>query len=405
MRVNPRGQGRLFTEFDMSSVIDAQRNSALKEIERIEPNRLLNTPTDDLAGYIAEKFRLEVPVIDRAETVLEEPQETTVPTSDYGRLIEVRATAYTLTVPFIGDPNMLKVRPTTYDSMPPAATVFGSALVITVFSRSESGNEVKQELDSILASIERYLAWQKSSVDAFNEHLFGHAHSAIDGRKAKLLNDRNIAAGLGFKMRIRRDAATHAAPQVRRRIEPKLPPASGAPYKPEPVLEEIHYQHIIKVIENMALVMERSPTAFAEMGEEGIRQHFLVQLNGHFEGAATGETFNHDGKTDILIRVDGRNVFIAECKFWKGEKSLLQTIDQILSYLSWRDTKAAIVLFSRNKHFSEVLAKIEAAATCHPNRKLGPIAEGETRSRYVFGNSPDMSREIMLTILSFNVPS
>jgi hypothetical protein len=32
-------------------------------------------------------------------------------------------------------------------------------------------------------------------------------------------------------------------------------------------------------------VMERSPSAFASMGEEDIRQHFLVQLNGQFEGA------------------------------------------------------------------------------------------------------------------------
>src|ERR1700738_805507 len=36
-----------------------------------------------------------------------------------------------------------------------------------------------------------------------------------------------------------------------------------------------------------------------------------------------------DGKTDILIRKDGKNVFIAECKFWKGEKAFLETIDQI----------------------------------------------------------------------------
>ena len=60
------------------------------------------------------------------------------------------------------------------------------------------------------------------------------------------------------------------------------------PVQAEPVLEEAHYQHILNVINNMTLVMERSPTAFQEMGEENIRQHYLVQLNGHFEGAATG---------------------------------------------------------------------------------------------------------------------
>jgi hypothetical protein len=40
--------------------------------------------------------------------------------------------------------------------------------------------------------------------------------------------------------------------------------------------------------------------------EEDLRQHFLAQLNGHFEGSATGETFNYEGKTDILIRERGR---------------------------------------------------------------------------------------------------
>jgi hypothetical protein len=58
------------------------------------------------------------------------------------------------------------------------------------------------------------------------------------------------------------------------------------------------------------------------MKEEDLRQHFLVQLNGQYEGRATGETFNFEGKTDILIRAERKNIFIAECKFWDGPDSL-----------------------------------------------------------------------------------
>jgi hypothetical protein len=79
-----------------------------------------------------------------------------------------------------------------------------------------------------------------------------------------------------------------------------------------------------------------------------LRTHFLVQRSGQYEGRATGETFNYQGKTDILIREENRNVFIAECKFWKGEKQFLETIDQLLPYVSWRDRKAAILIFDRN---------------------------------------------------------
>ncbi|MBX8785546.1 hypothetical protein HBA94_17455, partial [Ochrobactrum sp. GRS2] len=87
------------------------------------------------------------------------------------------------------------------------------------------------------------------------------------------------------------------------KLEPKrLSVPAQANYKPEPVLAENDYQHILKIIQDMTLVMERSPSSFATMQEEDIRQHFLVQLNGHYDGKATGETFNAEGKTDILVR-------------------------------------------------------------------------------------------------------
>lgn len=46
-------------------------------------------------------------------------------------------------------------------------------------------------------------------------------------------------------------------------------------------------------------------------------------------------------QTDILIRVEDKNIFIAECKFWAGAKLLCDTIDQLLGYLSWRHKNGA----------------------------------------------------------------
>ncbi|UBF28144.1 hypothetical protein K9N68_09790 [Kovacikia minuta CCNUW1] len=68
----------------------------------------------------------------------------------------------------------------------------------------------------------------------------------------------------------------------------------------------------------MSIVMERDPETFKTIQEESLRTHFLVQLNADYKGQATGETFNSKGKTDILLHVRGENIFIAECKFWKG---------------------------------------------------------------------------------------
>lgn len=164
------------------------------------------------------------------------------------------------------------------------------------------------------------------------------------------------------------------------------------------------YDEILGIIRNMGRVMEQSPRAFEKMGEEDLRTHFLVQLNGQYGGRATGETFNYQGKTDILIREEGKNIFVAECKFWGGERQFHETIDQLLSYLSWRDTKAAVLIFSRNQNFSEVLHKLEESAPLHTSfqRFVGKL--DESSFQYVFHQPADKNREVILSVLAFNVP-
>jgi hypothetical protein len=396
----------LFYKTDIDAVMDVRLHNATDEIQQIDRDRLLNTPVDDLVAYIAAKYMLDVPVLHRDRALLDEPRETSIEVNDYGRQIRVPATLVALTVPFEGERDMFLVRPSTFDSDPPRAAVTGESVVLRLMVRDSEQDRVKDTLNGVLNNIERYLGWHRQAIEGFNNRLPTQARQSIEARRERLLRDRNLVSGLGFPVKPRVNAPMiYVAPQIRRKIEPKLPSAPTAPFKPEPVLDEAHYIHILDVIENMTVVMERSPTAFAEMREEDIRQHYLVQLNGHFEGQATGETFNHQGKTDILIRVDGKNIFIAECKFWRGEMQFTETIDQILSYLTWRDTKAAIILFNRNKDFSPVLAKIKEAMAAHPNRKHGPGVESETRFRYVFGKPSDQSREIILTVMAFDVPS
>jgi hypothetical protein len=155
----------------------------------------------------------------------------------------------------------------------------------------------------------------------------------------------------------------------------------------------------------MVLVMERSPASFARLDEEALRTHILVPLNGHYEGQATGETFNAEGKTDILIRAEGRNIFIAECKFWKGAEAFRKSIDQLLRYAAWRDTKTALIVFNRNKDTSTVLEQIPDLVKAHSNCKRQIIGyKNETGFRFVLHHQDDKNRELILTILVFDVP-
>ena len=219
-----------------------------------------------------------------------------------------------------------------------------------------------------------------------------------------MLAGRQLVGSLGYPIRRRNDSIAFSPPEIRRRIVPPLPPADSEAFQPEPVLSDGHYDSILSTINNMSLVIERSPTAFEFMREEHIRIHILVQLNAQFRGAATGETFNYKGKTDILVRVDNRNIFVAECKFWRGAKGLTKTIDQILGYLAWRDTKAAICVFSRNRKFSRVLDTIPQCVRTHPCFKRECEYSLETGFRYVLRRPGDPDKELTLTVLAFDVP-
>ena len=403
----------LFCKVDWRSVTEHQKSELLKEISSLREDRLLNTATDDLAAYLDQKYAIEVPVlhedqisVDNRETRIDVSHDPLRFIHDRSRPFYVTGTQVEVEIPFSGDANIFRVQPTTFSLNPPRADVREASLIVTITGTNLNPERLRTEIDQTLQGIKEALERLRQSAGEFNNALAAQARQHIEQRKQKLLRDRELVTNLGFPLKARTNAVrTYAAPDVKKKIAPTLPKASTAPYKPEPALPEADYENILGVMERMVHVMECSPAAFGHMDEEGIRTHFLVQLNGQYEGQATGETFNYEGKTDILIKSNGRNIFVAECKFWKGAKKYGETIDQLLSYLSWRDTKAAVVVFNRNKNFSAVLEEIKKATPEHPNHKAFIRQCSESSWQYKFSHRDDPNREMIITVMAFDVPS
>jgi hypothetical protein len=130
-----------------------------------------------------------------------------------------------------------------------------------------------------------------------------------------------------------------------------------------------------------------------------------VQLEGQFRKvSATGETFNKAGKTDILMRHDKHNIFVAECKFWRGRQQHLATIDQLLGYLTWRDSKTAILYFVDNREITASLRSIQKHTSEHGCFVCAKRSGEESRFNYTFHLPGDTERHLALTILCFHLP-
>jgi hypothetical protein len=400
----------LFCQKQWHQFVTDNKEALENELNSIDGNRLLNTSEEDLVKYFIDKYYFDVPEINEDEILIEQ-HEVNIDVSqdplcviyDRSKPFYVKGTKVTFYIPFNGDECFFQICPNSFTLTVYRGYISDKKLICSISDVELNPEKIKSQMGQYLQNIKGYLETQKNDSIKYNQTLEGTIRGKIKDRKDKLIKDRNLVMGLGFKLK-ESDTMTYTAPEVKRRIL-QLPNASKQPYKPEPVLRDDDYENILNILDNMTKVMERSPKVFSEIDEESLRTHFLVQLNGHYDGEATGETFNYNGKTDILIRSNGKNIFIAECKYWKGEKKYLETIDQILSYASWRDTKVAILVFNRNKNFTEVLKTIEACTKRHKNFKKERGIVGETRFKYVFANREDANRELLITVMVFDIPT
>lgn len=88
-------------------------------------------------------------------------------------------------------------------------------------------------------------------------------------------------------------------------------------------------------------------------------------------------------------------------QIWKSPKTVTDALNQLLGYLVWRDTKAALLLFIRNADVSTVITKAVARIEEHPNYKPRSKTSTEERYDFVLHASSDPAREIRLALLPF----
>lgn len=402
----------LFIQYDLRVTLENHEKKMYSDIDSIDGNRLLNSGIDDLCDYFEQEYKI-IPLKLHEDKITVDQHETKIDVSndplrvifDRSRPFHITGTAVTFFIPFEGDQELFKCKPSSYTYNPPRALIERNEIVLVYNRTDHNADAVKSDFAHDLSEIRRWLEWINNDISPFNATIRQKAKQKIETRREKLLKDQGLVSNIGFPLKRREDALqTCVVPTVRKKISAPLPNASTTPYTPEPTLDMQEYEHILSVITNMVKVMERSPHAFCNMNEEDIRQHFLVQLNGQYEGQATGETFNFEGKTDILIRVNGKNIFIAECKFWDGPASLKKAVDQLLEYATWRDTKTAVLIFNRNKNFSSVISKIPEVIKKHPNFKRELLFNSESGFRFVLHHRDDINRELILTALAFEVP-
>ena len=399
---------KIFWERELRDFLEERRNALRHEVYSEDKNRLLNMNETEYVAYLAKRYRVE-PLILHWDRLAVSDREEMIPAErfphdfwvDNGKRYPKQVITYH--IPYSGERALLECAPSSRLLWTTDVRLEGGCVCFDVINWRDDAEQVKGEADLILRNIRQQAENVAKDVDQYNSTLEDEARRVVQARKELLLKQANLMASLGVPFyRMEQVPSTFAVPIVAKRITVK-PSAPSTSFSPEPTLDSSVYHEILRIIHETGIEMERHPSIYRGKDEETLRDHFIMVLSPHFQ-SVTGETFNKTGKTDILIRHENANVFVAECKFWNGIKAFFKAIDQVLGYLTWRDSKAAIVCFIRNKELDPVLKQIETETANHPCfvKYHGKKAEGWFS--FEFHLKDDETRGVQLAVLCFHFP-
>jgi len=409
----------IFHECDLHGILESNLQQARYDVDDIPENDFLHANDEHIVEHVLSKRW--VLSLELHETAMEmDAQETQIDVrNDPYRVVFNRnqpclipGVRVTVSIPFSGGLKLWQCRPSTFTLNPPRGNIrigrghHGDGqieLVLTSPSDAvDDGSALKDEIDRTLGDIRAYLDNIRKDVAAHNQNLRVHIQQCVAGRRQRLGKHAVIAKALNIPLKRKPDSPDISILPIKRRIVKPLPAAPNIP--PEPGIRDDDYAHILEVIRHEGKSFEATPRTFAIHDEEELRDIILVHLNGHYEGDATGETFRRRGKTDIRIEDQNRAAFVGECKVWRGAKDLSKAVDQLLSYLTWRDCKAALILFNKDvAGFSAIQEKVPEVLNQHPKciRQTDTEQPGERRFR--FYSADDDERQITIHVFLFNL--
>lgn len=355
------------------------------EIRSRTDEYILQVDEDKYIEYLVEKYRYELLTFYFDKESIEENNNT-----------------ITYYLPFDGDKELLEFRPNPCRMWTRRIFLKNNCVCFNIDYTTDS-RQMYNEIEKVKNNIQNQYNNLEKEVNDYNSSLRPRITTYFKSYKERIIEKNNTIASIGIPLRRKNDAQTYAVSTPEKKKILHLEPKVIENTMLEPTVSQEDYNFILKLIYDGGKVFERLPSTSSNKDEETLRDYLIFILTPHFEGSVTGETFNKSGKTDILLRYKNTNVFVAECKFWRGIKSYYAAIDQLLSYLTWRDSKTALILFVDNKEINPVIEQINNKTENHENfiRKNKPTSESWLN--YTFHLNDDKSREIKLAVLIFHI--
>lgn len=395
--------------FYEQSFHDFQKNYAaqiMEELKQQSKDYILKVAEEEYKTFLVDKYTLH-PIVINPEAEILEPQKTTVPRqSHFEGIVNVEAFKIDIKYHFEGSPILFKMCPGSHVMKTQHIEVNASTktFIYSVVMTEKNPQKFETLKGEGFAGVTANLFRLNAEVELWNANLINLVNQGFNQVKHKYKEDNSFFEAIKVKPSNNADGV-YSVPVIKKKIIAQPIVDDTKTFSTEPTLDNANYKDILDNIYNFGKSFETKQSIYLDKDEEHLRDLFLPMLESRYEGAtANGEAFNHRGKTDILIKYqDGTNLFIAECKVWKGESEFLKAISQLFErYLTWRDSKTAIILFVNNLDLTSVMKTVKEAVPKHEFYQSFIGDRKETSFSYKFHIPGDKAKPVWVEVILFH---
>lgn len=376
----------------MTNYYGNSTNGLKNHIDAQDENLILTRDIDELVDFFTQDYLLPKLEVDSTNKPIIEKEQSS---RGYSNTITIK-----VALPLVqeeGIDKSISLRAST------RTMSFGFSLEKGCMTTRINLESTSQNPDSLVKNrieyLEKTIINKNRDIESGNNMLKSEIKKYIESRKQKLQQENSMLESIPTKINVQLKKKQDA-PAIDLKIKKQIRIVMPEPKKEvDAQLEKETLETIIDLIQNQGRQFEITPRGYVDMDEELLRDNILGMLNAVFPGDATGESFVHEGKTDIRLKhsnIEG-GILSGECKFWGGEKLYQDTIDQHFKYLTWRQDYAIQITFSKNEGFTDVLEKAKKASQEHKtyvDNSFREIDKQHFVTEHIFPDDPKKKVEV-----------
>lgn len=198
----------LFSRIDFFSLSIDRLERAKTRAREIPESALKVQTNDELVATLVEEFSLRPPLIKWAEASVSrsEAQVDLMYTPNTMAYFERRShmapgERVRVSVPYEGDSEMFKVRPSTYTLNPPRAEVGRSTLNFDYVGQQVDVERAKQEYEAAKGGVSSYLATMTSDCGRHNQQIAPSVRTIIEEKRSRMEKGEAGLAGFGLPIK------------------------------------------------------------------------------------------------------------------------------------------------------------------------------------------------------------